>query len=48
MTTPVKVVRLPPTVIEEPPRAAPVYIQQPYQTYQTSTRLIRTDPEGID
>jgi hypothetical protein len=46
ITTPVKVVRLPTTIIEEPSRTAPVYIQYPQQTYQTSTKLIRTDPEG--
>ncbi len=54
VTTPVKVVRRPSPVIQEPSRIAPVYVQQPYQpyqtyqTYQTNTRLIRTDPEGID
>ena len=44
MSSPVKVVRLPPTTVEEPYRTAPSYVQQ---SYQPNTRLIRTDPEGL-
>jgi len=46
VTTPVKVVRVPSTIIEEPSRSTPVYIQHPQQTYRTSTKLIRKDHEG--
>ncbi|CAF3540711.1 unnamed protein product [Rotaria sp. Silwood1] len=46
VTTPVKVVRLPTTVIQEPSNTSPVYIQYPQQTYPTNTKLIRTEPQG--
>jgi hypothetical protein len=46
VTTPVKVVRLPSTVYEEPTRTPPYYVQHPQQTYLTNTKLIRTEPEG--
>ncbi|CAF3507315.1 unnamed protein product [Rotaria sp. Silwood1] len=46
VTTPVKVVRLPKTVIQEPSNTSPVYIQYPQQTYPTNTKLIRTEPQG--
>jgi hypothetical protein len=46
VTSPVKVVRLPSTIIDEPSRTTPVYIQNPQPTYHTSTQFIRTDPEG--
>lgn len=46
VTTPVKVVRLPSTVMEESTRTTPIYIQHPQHTYQTTTKMYRTDPEG--
>ncbi|CAF3464355.1 unnamed protein product [Rotaria sp. Silwood1] len=47
VTTPVKVVRLPTTVIQEPSNTSPVYIQYPQQTYPTNTKLIRTEPQVV-
>ncbi|CAF0862247.1 unnamed protein product [Rotaria sordida] len=47
VTTPVKVVRLPTTIMEEPSNRSPVYIQYPQQTYPTNTKLIRTEPQVI-
>ncbi|CAF4279362.1 unnamed protein product [Rotaria sp. Silwood2] len=47
ITTPVKVVRLPTTIVEGPSNASPVYIQYPQQTHPANTRVIRTDPQVV-
>ncbi|CAF4455685.1 unnamed protein product, partial [Rotaria sp. Silwood2] len=47
VTTPVKVVRLPTTILEGPSNASSFYIQYPQQTHPANTRVIRTDPQVV-